>query len=365
MNGRLEHDRIIQNRIEKKLKKLPSYVYEWYYSLLASDLSYMSCDMYINKVKLFLQYLSYNMNSIDLKSIQQKDVDKYFISIRTKEDNHGVMHRTSDSHQQTTWAALNSFFKFLVDRQYIDKNFIDQISKPKNRDLARINQERKLLTNKDFSNIMKEVEKDWNDRDRNSLIIALFMNTGMRLSALVSINNEDIDLQNRTLRIMDKGDKVHEYYISDNLKDYIEEYWHFKSRDRMYRDYKTYDEDALFVEKNGKRITQKVVYHIVQKYSKKALGYAISPHKLRAGFCSILYNKTHDAEFVRRAVGHSNLATTQRYIVTEGKKHKKAANIMDKIISGNIKEETENELPFKTIEYWFQHPDELNEEDDD
>ncbi|MEE3416989.1 MAG: site-specific integrase, partial [Prevotella sp.] len=60
----------------------------------------------------------------------------------------------------------------------------------------------------------------------------------------------------------------------------------------------------------------------------------LSPHKLRSGFCSIMYSKTHDIEFVRRAVGHSNVATTQRYIVTNKDEKKKSAEIMESILGG-------------------------------
>lgn len=346
MNGRLELEQIIQKRIDRKLKKCPTYVSEWVYNLRASDLSLASCDVYVNKVKTFLEYFDNNILTFDLSTVTQEMMDRYFISIKTKEKN-GELVRTSDSHQLTIWFALNSFFDFTVKRRYISANPMQQINRPKNRDLDKINRERKLLTASDFKKIMDEVEKDWINRDRNSLIFAIFMETGMRLSALISINNSDIDLDNRTLRILDKGDKIHEYYITDTLKEYIEEYNHFKQRDRQFRDYKIYDEDALFVDKSGKRIARKTVCGVVYKYSKRALGYEISPHKLRAGFCSILYNKTHDAEFVRRAVGHSNLATTQRYIVTDGKEKQRAASIIGDILSGNtITQEEKPEFVF-------------------
>lgn len=332
MDGRLEHEQVVIKRTEKVLNKCPSCVREWYYNLLASDVSVVSCYMYVNKVKLFFQWMN-DIGKTELSQIEQGDVDQYFISIRTRGDSENVK-RTSDSFQQTVWFALHSLFDFLKSKQYVQTNFIEQIHKPKNRDLERINRERILLTQEDFNKIMKTVEADWNERDRNSLIFSLFMCTGMRLSALVAINNNDIDMKKRLLRVIDKGDKTHEYYITDTLKENIEEYQHFKSRDMMLRNINNYDKDALFIDHNGKRITQKVVYETVTKYSKKALGYSISPHKLRAGFCSILYDKTHDAEFVRRAVGHSNLATTQRYIVTKGNEKQMAADIMSSVLSG-------------------------------
>ena len=97
--------------------------------------------------------------------------------------------------------------------------------------------------------------------------------------------------------------------------------------------------DALFISKYGERISAKGVSNIVKKYTEEALGKPLSPHKLRAGFCSILYNKTHDTEFVRRAVGHSNISTTQRYIVTDGDEKRQSASIIGKAIGMSFSEE--------------------------
>ena len=366
MNGRLEQEQKTNVKIEKIISKLPSYVRDWYYNLLASDVAPSSCYMYTNKVKQFFKYMT-TINKTNIEQITQEDVDRYFVSLRTRGEGNNIQ-RTSDSFQLTNWFALRSFFDFLVNRHYINNNYVNQIHKPKNRDLERINRDRKLLTQEDFQKIMQAVEADWTDRDRNSLIFSLFMSTGMRLSALVAINNRDIDLRNRVLRVTDKGDKIHDYYISDSLKEYIEEYNHFKSRDRMFRQPKYYDEDPLFIDcKTGKRMTNKEIYKIVTKYTEKALGYPMSPHKLRAGFCSILFDKTHDAEFVRRAVGHSNLATTQRYIVTQGNEKQMAANIIGSILSGEpMKQEIMDEdtsdiyrlTGIHSINYYLSHPEE-------
>ena len=90
--------------------------------------------------------------------------------------------------------------------------------------------------------------------------------------------------------------------------------------------------DALFITATGSRISGNAIYYLIDKYSSEALGYHISPHKLRAGYCSIMYEKTHDIEFVRRAVGHSDVSTTQRYIVTPNKERKEATHIMNQLI---------------------------------
>jgi site-specific recombinase XerC len=90
--------------------------------------------------------------------------------------------------------------------------------------------------------------------------------------------------------------------------------------------------NALFISENGNRISATALSELVEKYCQDALGYHISPHKLRAGFCSILYKETGNAEFVRRAVGHSNISTTQRYIVTDNNERAKASELIDGLL---------------------------------
>ena len=81
----------------------------------------------------------------------------------------------------------------------------------------------------------------------------------------------------------------------------------------------------------GERFNTRGITKLVYKVSEESLGYKISPHKLRAGFCSVLYSKTHDIEFVRRAVGHSSINTTQRYIKTNNNEREMASKIMNDI----------------------------------
>ena len=70
---------------------------------------------------------------------------------------------------------------------------------------------------------------------------------------------------------------------------------------------------------------------MVSSITKKALGYEMSPHKLRSGFCSILYKETKDLELVRRIVGHASSITTQRYIVINDDDKEKALKCLERI----------------------------------
>ena len=323
MNGREQRDELINKRTENRLSELPECVSEWYYNLLASGMTSNTCNDYINKIKHFFDV----NNILNVESINQIVVDKYFISIRTRQVN-GETIRTSDSFQQTTWCALNKFFIFLKDRGYINKNYMEQITKPKNRDLERINQNRIYLTKKDFEKILEAARQGriYKNRLRNEAILTLLMVTNMRIAALVSINVDDIDLETKTLTIIDKGMKHHQYFLSDKVVELLADYIDERNRCALFT------ERGLFISREtSERMSVDSVADVVERCTYNALGKRLSPHKLRAGFCSILYKETHDIEFVRRAVGHSDVKTTQRYISVDNTEKKKASQIMDSI----------------------------------
>ena len=326
MVGQMERDLLFQKRTEKRLAALPKYVLEWYYNLRASNLSASTCCDYVNKVKGLLDFVSYNDPNIKIEEITQTILDQYFISIKTKEKG-DIIIATSDSFQQTVWCALNNFFEFLFKRGYIKINYIKQIHKPKNKDLDRINEHRIQLTKEDFNKMLLATQNNPSriEKSRDYFLLSLFMVTGIRRTALEELNLDNLDLRSKQLYVIDKGNKRHSYYLSDDVVNIAEKYLIDREK------YNYYCSNALFLSIYGNRISSNAIYNIVQKYSKKALGKKISPHKLRAGFCSILYEETHDAEFVRRAVGHSNIATTQRYIVTGNKEREEARNIMNTI----------------------------------
>lgn len=338
MSGRIENNNIIKRNINNNLKELPEFVTQWYINLVASGKEVTSCNDYIHKIRNYLFSINSNLKEISLNDITMKSVESYYISIQTKIDKNGNEIQTSDSYKQGIWCALNSFLGFMYNRKFIPENFMSSISKPKNRDLQRINEKRILLTKDDFNLILKSVENGVGSnkakahqkkiKDRDMLIMLLFMQTGMRKTALSEINIEDIDINKKEILVIDKGNKRHVYYLTDNIIKYLK-LW-LNQRDKILDGIVS---DALFISDHKKRLSNNAIYNLVEKYCEDALGERISPHKIRSGFCSILYNETNDAEFVRRAVGHSNISTTQRYIVTNNKEHEKAANIINDFLT--------------------------------
>lgn len=335
MQGRLENELKKEQAILTKLQTMPDYVSEWYYNLKASQRTATTLRDYVNKIHNFLFFINSNVSEVKIKDINLSNVQRFFISIQTKEVNGQTVY-TSDSYQQTVWCCLNSFLEFLKETGRIDKNYIKMISKPKNKDLEKINEHRMLLTKSDFNKILQSVKygagsgkaRAFQDRmkSRDMAIMLLFMTTGMRKTALSEINVEDVRFDVDVLYVTDKGDKHHTYVLSEKTLNALSDWMY----DRKVWDNGT--SDALFITEKGERISPSAIYKLVDKYCSDALGYHVSPHKLRAGFCSILYGETGNAEFVRRAVGHSNISTTQRYIVTNNKEKEEASGLIDHIL---------------------------------
>ena len=322
MNGRILNETKIESKIKELLANLPAYVADWDLYMKASRKTAATRLDYINKVKRFLSSIKSDPAKVAPADINERNVTEYFIGIQTKTDN-GELKTTSDSYQQTIWCCLSSFLDFMVAHQLTANNYMRAITKPKNHDLERINEHRVRLEAKDFKAIMKAVRSESNDtiRARDTAILMLFMNTGMRKTALQSIMLDDIDIANQTLVVIDKGNKRHQYVLNEHvmtaLNDWLAERPTYSIRG---------NDSHLFLSNRGTAMGAKTISDVVEKYA------GVSPHKLRSGFCSILYKKTGDIEFVRRAVGHANSATTARYIVTNGEEKQKAAEIMGAII---------------------------------
>lgn len=335
MNGRVENDMKIFHQIENNLEQYPDFVISWYYYLKANNQSATTCRDFVNKITRFLEYVNSNIKEITPKDFNEDLIAYYLIKVQNKDD--GT--ETSISYRQCIWSCLNNFFKFLYKRKLIEYNYFEAsgIERPKGNDLKRINRNRVLLTKDDFQEILKVIDSGVGSnkakgyqrtfRNRDKAIFLIFMTTGMRKTALEEINVRDIDLEKHTLDIIDKGHKSFTYYLSDEVIKVINR-WLIDRYFILGEE----DDGALFISKERKRMCGNSIAKLVDKYSSVALGYHISPHKLRSGLCSILYEEKHDLEYVRRVIGHSNITTTQRYVVTDNTEREEAASIISNIL---------------------------------
>ncbi|MBE7038620.1 MAG: hypothetical protein E7404_06945 [Ruminococcaceae bacterium] len=208
--------------------------------------------------------------------------------------------------------------------EYIERPILKDVIKRKYLDSFDIHFLLECIDDGAGSDMQKNRQKNWKLRDK--AIIVLLAMTVMRETALLEINIEDIDFDNKTIKVIDKRHKTHIYKMNETIYnasiDWIDD------RKKKLSDKEI---DALFISNRKQRLGTKSLVAIVEKYSLEGLGYKISTHKLRAAFCTILYKQTKDIEFVRRAVGNSFIETTQRYVVDDDNAKDEAAFIMEKI----------------------------------
>lgn len=332
MQGRLENEMKINTYIQTLLDDMPEYVSDWYIKLKASDHQARTCQTYVVDIKKYLESIDMNVKSIPIDKLTSKSVDRYMVSIKTKKDDEGLIVYTSASYQKGNWSALNNFFNYLQKEGLIKRNYMEDINRTKESDEERISENRVLLTKDDFNSIIECVLEGVGSksaqtyqrklRNRDMSIFLLFMTTGMRREEMREINLEDIDLVEKKLFIITKGNRRRPLNIDDTVMPYL--YAWFQDRKEM----DISNCDALFVNRYGKRMSGQAIYDLIDKYCTEALGYHISPHKLRSGFCSILLEEWGDIHAVMKAVGHKRVETTLRYAVTKNNEQSEGASLI-------------------------------------
>ncbi len=326
MPARYENEIKIDSTTDTKLKELPSYVNEWHTKLKASSKTASARYDMVCKINKFLSSIDEDVMNVTPEMITDENVTSYYTSVATKVNKKGKVVPTSDSYKQGVYSALKNFLGFMSSKGYIEDNYILSIDRPSNHDLDRINEHRIKMTKDTFKAVIREVKKERKDilRCRDEALLRVFMGTGMRETALMILNVSDIDFKKKKLQTIDKGHggKNQVYYLDDNTL--VALYNWIKLRDKMYGD----SLDALFVSQHNQRISIKGIYKIVDKYFYRAIGKHVSPHKIRAGVASILYEQTGNIEYVRRALGQAKTETTQRYIVTDNSERRSAAQLL-------------------------------------
>jgi site-specific recombinase XerD len=153
------------------------------------------------------------------------------------------------------------------------------------------------------------------------------LSTGLRVSAITQINVEDINLENNTIKVVEKGNKVRTIKFGDNLAALI---WQcIEDRERYYPGA---DTNALFLSQWKRRMTTQAVRDLVAKYTSNIQGKHITPHKLRASAATNLAASGVSIQAIAKVLGHENIQTTRRYVEVLDSEANKATDILDNLI---------------------------------
>lgn len=327
MTGNNDYEMQYQKKIDKILGE--NNRMQGFYSFI-DNRSISTVYNYLLHINGFLKYL----NEKPLNKLTVDDFSGYLL--QKKKNNKGE--NTTSSYKIGVYSALKKYGKYLVASRQLDHNPMDYIDRPKPIESKKTIEKREIgfLSQNEIPQYIQNIEKgvgttrsknrqkEWKERDM--AIIMLFLNTGIRCSALMKIDVTDIDFQTKKLLVSDKEGNVNDYELSNELLNVIS-CWLSKRAEILLEN----NVDALFISNRRTRMNQGAIYKVVNKYAAGIEGKHITPHKLRATYGTQLYNATKDVYFVQQCMKHSNPKTTELYIRGVQSQTKAASEIMKKL----------------------------------
>ncbi len=231
----------------------------------------------------------------DFDKINKEDVQKYIQYLSKKESSLSV---------SRTISTLKSFYKFLQINKYTKTNPLTLISNPKQPKTLP-----KVLSEEEINKLL-DINLKTDFDFRNKAMLELMYSSGLRVSELINLTVNDIDIKNCTVRIFGKGSKERIIPLNEYATKAINNYilYHrsvlFKHGENNY----------LFLNNHGNRMTRQGFFKILKKIAKeKEIKTEFSPHTLRHSFATHLLKYGADLRSIQELLGHSDISTTQIY----------------------------------------------------
>lgn len=201
-------------------------------------------------------------------------------------------------------SSLRTFYKFLLKQGEVTVNPLGKIKGPKNKKplpvFLKESEMNRLLDDTDFG----EGFRGYRDR----LIIEMFYATGIRLSELIGLDNNDVDFSASLLKVTGKRDKQRLIPFGDELRELMLGYIDIRNETIPQRS------DAFFIRENGERLYKNLVYNLVRRNLSKVVTLKKkSPHVLRHTFATTMLNNDAELGAVKELLGHESIATTEIY----------------------------------------------------
>ena len=250
-----------------------------------------TCDAYLRDIKKLDQHLEES----DLwHTVKESDIRRVLTVLKQDELAFRSLHR---------WlSAVRSFYDFLLRKGCVESNPAKLIQAPKHAKPLP-----KVLDTDQAASVL-DVVSDSPLAIRDHAITELLYSAGMRLSELVGLDISNVDLKAGQAVVLGKGSKERMTQVGSKAREALGKW--LRVRGNLAKD----DETALFVSKNGKRISQRQVQVRVKEWGKRhGLDMPLHPHMLRHSFASHILESSGDLRAVQELLGHSDISTTQIY----------------------------------------------------
>jgi len=276
------------------------------YLEIEKNCSKLTIRDYRHYLEVFEKWFTTNLPDKSLADLDLQIIRKYRVFLANREDTKGMtLKRVTQNYYVI---ALRSFLRFLIKNDYktLEPSKID-LPKTESHSL-------KFLEKEQVDRIIMSIDTSKEEGLRDRAILELLFSTGLRVSELVSLNKDKINLDRKEFGIIGKGNKQRIVFVSErsalSLKRYLD-----KRKDIFKPLFIRYS-GKIIVDNNGEkmRLTPRSIERTVEKCVKKSkIPVQATPHTLRHSFATDLLSNGADLRSVQEMLGHKNISTTQIY----------------------------------------------------
>ncbi|MBX2891755.1 MAG: site-specific tyrosine recombinase XerD [Saprospiraceae bacterium] len=269
------------------------------YLLLERSLSANTAEAYLNDVQKFVRYLEIEQIDLPPLAVRQGDLEKFIFWVNKL----GL----EASSQSRLISGLRAFYKFLMVEDMTDDDPTELLESPRLRRKMPV-----VLSVHEIQAMLAAIDLSEPQGTRNRAIVEMLYACGLRASELVNLKLTNLFLEAGFLKVVGKNDKERLVPIGYEAVKYLNLYLeHIRSRQDNIR---PGQENIVFLNRRGHRLTRVMVFHIVKALAEKAgIAKRISPHTFRHSFATHLVEGGADLKAVQDMLGHESITTTEIY----------------------------------------------------
>ncbi|MDF2699303.1 MAG: xerD [Haloplasmataceae bacterium] len=287
------------------MSRIDSYIDEFNnYIIIERGLSKNTIASYNVDLMQYSNYLTDELEINDIKDLSRDDIINYLSHL------YDLNLKPKSIARKLT--AIKMFHKYLYMNNYLKENVSNFIEQPKLEKSLPI-----VISVSEVNALLASFTEDNEYELRNKTMVELMYSTGLRVSELVNLNIEDINLTMGFLKCNGKGNKERIIPVGERAIHLVDQYLKFFRKKLNIN----YDTEILFLNRDGTRLTRQMFWRILKEHAKNCnLHTEISPHKLRHSFATHLLENKADIRYIQELLGHSNISTTQIYTHINSKK---------------------------------------------